>query len=175
MKKILFATLCYFIFSTCQSFAQEAGEPAGEKKGWPSVERYAFLTECIGTAKVNMSADAARFYCWCMQEKLEKKYPRIEEASKITGEDMQSLEWQREIKNCGTSGNWTLIDRSDFLTDCIQSAKDGLGTDKATMYCECMLFKLEKAYPDPVVANKLTGEDLNSPAWKKVIKGCLDF
>lgn len=175
MKKILSSSLFFLVFLTGKAFAQEAGEKAGEKKGWPSAERYAFLTECIGTAKVNMKEDAARFYCWCMQDKVEKKYPTIEEAAKITGDDMQSAEWQKEIKSCGTGSSWASKDRSDFLTNCIQSAKDGIGPDKAKIYCECMLFKLEKTYPDPADANKLTDQDLNSPAWKKVVKSCLDF
>ena len=170
MKKILITYFFITILFFCKSIAQQSGE----KKGWPSVERHAFITECIATAKVNMSEDSARFYCYCMQEKVERKYPTIEEASKISGNDMQSPEWQRDIKSC-LGGTWGSKERSGFLSNCIVSAKDGVGEGKAKTYCECMLFKIEIRYPDPADADKLTAEKLSSPEWKKILQGCLDF
>ena len=121
-----------------------------------------------------MSEDSARFYCYCLQEKVERKYPTIEEASKISGNDMQSPEWQRDIKSC-LGGTWGSKERSGFLSNCIVSAKDGVGEGKAKTYCECMLFKIEIRYPDPADADKLTAEKLSSPEWKKILQGCLDF
>ena len=47
-----------------------------------------------------MSEDSARFCCYCMQEKVERKYPTIEEASKISGNDMQSPEWKKILQGC---------------------------------------------------------------------------
>lgn len=66
-------------------------------------------------------------------------------------------------------------ERSGFLSNCIASAKDGVGEEKAKTYCECMLYKIEIRYPDPADADKLTAEKLSSPEWKKIIQGCLDF
>lgn len=84
MKKILFSCLV-LLFSTQVIKAQN-----GERKGWPSAERRGFLSECINAAKAGMSEDSARFYCWCMQEKVEKKYPTVEDAAKLTAEEMET-------------------------------------------------------------------------------------
>ena len=146
-----------------------------EKKGWPSGERYAFIVECVNAAKAGMSEDAARFYCYCMQEKVEKKYPTIEEASGLSNDERQSPAWQELIKSCRTGGSWTAKDRSDFLSNCISTAKAGIGDKKAKIYCECMLFKIETKHPDAEAAGKLTEAELASPEWKKMAQGCLDF
>jgi hypothetical protein len=172
MKKIIGYLLVSILF-VGNSFAQAGGEP--KKKGWPSVERYGFITSCIQEAKNNMSEDSARFYCYCMQDRVEKKYPAIEEASKITEADMQSAAWQKDIKKC-LGGFWTTADREAFLSNCISSAqKDGIGEEKSKSYCECMLYKVEVRYPNPLDAGKLTPEVLAMPEWKKILKGCLDF
>jgi|CXWL01.1.fsa_nt_gi hypothetical protein len=171
MKKILFTPLFIFVLFVCNSFGQEAGE----KKGWPSSERYAFISECIKEAKVSLSEDSARFYCYCMQERVEKKYPTIEEAAKITEADMQSEAWQKDIKSC-LGGFWGTAEREEFLSNCISSAQKGeISGEKAKTYCECMLYKIEIEFPNPVDAGNLTPEKLSSPEWKKIIQGCLDF
>ena len=171
MKKILLLSLFISLLFISNGFAQETGE----KKGWPSVERYGFIRECIKEAKAGMSEDTARFYCYCMQEKVEKKYPAIEEAAKITEADMLSAEWQKEIKSC-LGGSWGTADREAFLDECIAAAqKTSMSEEKSKSYCACMLFKVEMKYPDPSKAVELTTEKLDSPEWKKIVRGCLDF
>jgi len=147
----------------------------GEKKGWPSSERYAFITECIKSARKGMSEDTARFYCYCMIFKMEEKYPTVEEAASLTEEKLMSPEWQKEIQAC-LQGYWNSMDRNAFIKDCISSAKEGLGEEKAKNYCECMLYKVETRFPDPgKAATELTEEKLNSTEWKKIIQSCLEF
>lgn len=171
MKKILLSNLIAFLLLTAHSFAQQTGE----KKGWPSVERYGFITACVEEAKNNMSEDSARFYCYCMQDRVEKKYPTIEEASKITEADMQSEAWQKDIKDC-LGGFWAREEREIFLANCLESAqKGGVAEDKSKTYCECMLYKIEKKFPNPLDAAQLTAEKLATPEWKKIIQGCMDF
>jgi hypothetical protein len=172
MKKELFSSLFVLILVTCKIFAQDTTG----KKGWPSIERYSFISECIKTAKTSMSEDSARSYCYCMQEKIEKKYPTVEEAAKMTDADLNSPEWKKEIQNClKPASTWSTKDRSDFLFECIKSAKEGVGEEKAKTYCECMLFKIEKKYPNPADAGNITDETLASPDWKKMIKDCQEF
>ena len=171
MKKILLLTGAILLLFTGNIFAQ----PGTQKNGWPSVERYNFISECIKAAKAGMSEDSARFYCYCMQFKVEAKYPTIEEAGKITENDMQSPEWQKDIKTCLTGGSWSAKERSAFLSNCISSAKTGMGEEKAKNYCECMVYKVESRYPNAADAGELTTEKLNSPEWKKILQGCLDF
>ncbi len=171
MKKILLTTLIVTLLTATHSFAQQTGE----KKGWPSTERYAFLKECVIEAKNAMSEDSARFYCYCMQERVEKKYPSIEEAANITEADMGSEAWLKDIKDC-LYGFWSTEEREIFLTNCIGSAqKGGITGDKAKDYCECMLYKVEKAFPNPLDAAQLTPEKLATPEWKKILQGCLEF
>lgn len=176
MKKLLLSILLLSTFFISKSFAQAAGEPV-EKKGWPSSERADFIRECIKTAKVNMGEDSARSYCYCMQEKVEKKYPTIEAAGKITSADMQSPGWQKDIKDCiASSGTWPTIERKAFITECVKSATaGGLTEDKAKSYCSCMLFKIEKKFPNAADAGSITEETLQTPEFKKMLKDCLEF
>lgn len=171
MKKLLFSTAIIFLLLPVKIYAQKTVE----KKGWPSWERSAFIIECIKSAKAGMSEDSARSYCYCMQFKVEAKYPTIEAAGKITEADMESPEWKKDIKNCLSAGSWSSKDHTDFLSDCIGSAKERMGEEKATAYCKCMLSKVESKYPNPTNAGNLSKEKLNSPEWKKIIKECLDF
>ena len=168
-KKYILSTVVLYFFATIV-FAQSGGE----KKGWPSKERSTFIIECIGTAKKNMSTDSARFYCYCMQEKMEAKYPDIADANKITAKELASAEWVKEIKSC-IGGTWTKSEREEFVTSCINSAKASLGETKAKSYCECMMFKIEKLYPKADDAAKITAEDFKTDYWQKLIQGCLDF
>ena len=110
-----------------------------------------------------------------MQQKIETKYPTIEQAVKITEADMESAGWQQEIKNC-LGGFWATKERAAFLSSCIASSKEGGMSDvKSKNYCECMLFKIENKFPDPEDAEKLTPEIPATPEWKKIIQTCLDF
>jgi hypothetical protein len=170
MKKILFPILLMLLSPLVRLSAQ-----TGETKGWPSKERYAFISECIKAAQKGMSEDTARYYCYCMIFKMEKKYPTVEAAAGLTEDQLTSPEWQKEIQAC-LQGYWSSKDRNDFLQECIGSAKTGLGEEKAKNYCECMLYKVETLYPDTAkAAEELTEEKLNSPAWKKIIQSCLEF
>ena len=158
----------------CFIITSSVAQTAGEKKGWPSIERQSFITECIGTAKKNMSSDSARSYCYCMQEKMESKYPDIAEANKITATDLASPEWVKEIRSC-IGSTWTKKENEEFVTSCINSAKASLGETKAKNYCACMMFKIQKIYPNASDADKISAEDFKTEPWQKLIKGCLDF
>ncbi|MFN8291188.1 MAG: hypothetical protein U0U70_13105 [Chitinophagaceae bacterium] len=173
MKKrtfLLFFT--FFLFACSGLFAQQTGE----KKGWVSDDRWIFIKACIDNAREGMSADSARFYCFCMQELVEAKYPDSKDAGKITPEELQLPEWQKNIVAC-LGGFWKSAEREEFVSNCISSAKEGgIDSVKAGNYCECMLYKIEKLYPDPNKAvEALSGDALSTPFWQKLIKGCLEF
>jgi len=171
MKKIIVFPLFLILLLTQAVFSQQPPTP-GEKKGWSKEEKLEFINSCIGTAKEGMSVDSARHYCMCMQEKIEAKYPVAEDAAKLTSEDLNSPEWKREIQNC-LAGHWSDKDRSAFLGSCIDVAKGGMSESKAKSYCECMLYKVEKKFPDSADAAKLTGEELAKPEWKKAVQDCM--
>lgn len=172
LKKQLRLSLLAIVFIYTGAKAQQTGE----KKGWSSEDRHTFINSCIETAKEGMSHDSARFYCYCMEELIEHKYPNVEDVAKLQEGEFNKPEWQDKVAGC-LGGTWKSEERNVFLENCISSAKDG-GIDavKATNYCECMLFKIEKMYPDALEAGEvLSKEDLKSPAWQKLIKSCLDF
>jgi hypothetical protein len=93
MKKISLYSLLILICCCNNAFAQDSTAT----KGWTPADRSEFIVNCIRTAKVNLGEDSARTYCYCMQEKLEKKYPIAADAGKITAEDMSTPEWKKEI------------------------------------------------------------------------------
>jgi hypothetical protein len=174
MKKTIVILIagCSILFGN-DLFAQQAGDV---KKGWASSDRQLFITDCIATAVNSMSRDSARFYCYCMQEKLEKKYPDIERANKLSADDLETPEWQNAARDCITGiSSWSSADRSEFMSECVNSGKESIGEAKAKKYCECMLFKIEQRYPDPANADDLDEEKLATPEWKKIIQSCLDF
>ena len=170
MKKhisLFAASFCFFAFS---SLAQN-----GEKKSWTTPDRSKFIIECIGAAKVSMSVDSARFYCFCMMEKIEAKFPVPADADKMTTEDLNTPEMLKEIRSCITSIAWAKKDREEFITSCIDVAKANLGEAKAKTYCECMAYKVEKLYPNAADAGKLNAEELKKDIWQKIIKTCMEF
>jgi len=172
MENKLFASLLFIMLFTGKLFAQDTLM----KKGWPSEERAAFINSCINNAKASLSEDSARSYCYCMQEKIEKKYPTMADAEKITAEDLASAAWKKEIQDClKPASTWGTVDRAALISNCIANAKAGLGEEKAKSYCECMLFKIEGKYPNPPDAANITGETLKSPDWQKLIKSCMEF
>lgn len=175
MKKTIFFLFVSVLFINLSLAQTTNTAKASEKKRWPSSDRMEFITECIVSAKEGMSEDSARQYCYCMQEKVEAKYPTVEEAAHLSEDDLQLPEWQTIITNCLMNSGWGTSDRKEFMRECITSAKKSLEESKAKSYCECMLFKVEQVYPKPADASQLTTEKLNSPEWKKKIQACFDF
>ena len=97
------------------------------------------------------------------------------EADKLTTADFNTVEWQKEIKACLSGGTWTKKERDEFISSCINSAKEGgLPETKAKNYCECSQFKVEKKYPNIADLDKITEEDLKSDFWTKLMASCLD-
>ncbi len=166
MKQYLLATLLLTV--TLTAFSQDSTK----RKGWTPADRKEFITSCTGTAEAGMSKDSASYYCQCMQEKVEKKYPTMEEVSRLSDTTFLSPEWQKEVKSC--FGGWGTKDRSDFVKECVRTASAGMSEEKARSYCECMVFKVEKRFPRiDEVATKLTEAELSKPEWQKLIRECL--
>lgn len=165
----------FFLFILLLPAGSIFGQVAGSTvKGWTTKDRSEFMVECVKAAKDGLSEDSAKYYCYCMQSKIETKYPDVDEAAKITAQDLESPEWKKMVQSC-LGGYWTSQQRTTFMADCIGSAKESIGTEKAKSYCECMMFKVQMKYPDFNDTNQLTAEKLQSPEWKKLIKNCLDF
>ena len=73
-------------------------------------------------------------------------------------------------RNTSSSG-WSSTERSQFVNSCVSSAvSGGMEQSVADHYCNCMLDKLEKIYPN---ANDAGGLDVNSSEMQKMIRDCL--
>jgi hypothetical protein len=69
--------------------------------GWPQVERDAFISNCERTAiGKGSSRSVAENYCDCMLNKMETLYPDINEAAKLTEEELRSPEMEKMAKDC---------------------------------------------------------------------------
>jgi hypothetical protein len=172
-RKILFSItiLCFCI----SSVSGQGNATDSVKKSWSLADRTEFISACVNTAKTSMGTDSARYYCYCMQSKVEAKFSDPREADKLTAADFNTVEWQKEIKACLSGGVWTKKEREEFISSCINSAKENGQTEtKAKNYCECTQFKVEKRYPNTTDLDKITEEELKSDFWAKLMASCLD-
>lgn len=46
------------------------------------------------------------------------------------------------------SRSWTEKDKEQFRAGCVQNSKKEMADEKALKYCQCMLEKIMKRYPD---------------------------
>lgn len=51
---------------------------------------------------------------------------------------------------------WSAKDQKDFTESCIENAKSGIGEENAIKYCDCMMEKMMKKYPDINDAEKIS-------------------
>ena len=71
--------------------------------GWSAKDVRDFVSECVPAAAKNGLTNAqATDYCECMQQKIERQYPDINDAARI---DMESPEMQQMVQDCAPRGN----------------------------------------------------------------------
>jgi hypothetical protein len=173
MKKKFFLPITILCFCISSVWGQDNASDS-VKNSWGHADRTEFISACIKVAQPSMGTDSARYYCYCMQSKVEAKFPDPVQADKLTKDDFSSAEWKKEIKACLSGGTWTKLDREEFVSNCIRTAKEGgLSETKAKNYCECMQFKVEKRYPNADDLTKVTNDDFKSEYWQKLIASCL--
>ena len=61
-----------------------------------------------------------------------------------------------EEKKTDPSRRWASEDQEEFRKSCFENAKTGIGEAKARKYCDCMLEKVMKRYPDVNDTEKMT-------------------
>lgn len=65
---------------------------AGCKSGWTAEQKDAYMGACTGGLKDSGWEEAkAKSYCSCMMEKSEKKYPDVNDASKLTEDEKTAM------------------------------------------------------------------------------------
>ena len=65
-------------------------------------------------------------------------------------------------------GGWLPTEKEAFLETCTAEAKKGIGEEKAGPYCNCMLGKMQSAYPDAAKVDKITMSETMEMA-----RGCI--
>ncbi len=84
MKKIISA-LCLFAFAACNSSDNNGAAH------WTADEKNAFMTNCTSKAEPGMGGAAAKDYCACVFEKVEKAYPKAVDAVKLTAVELSQM------------------------------------------------------------------------------------
>ena len=93
MKHVLILFLATSILVACKN--------SSGTKAWPSKDVKDFITSCEREAiGGGLEKAKAENYCSCMQVKMEKQYPDIKDAAKVTTEDLQKPDMQAMIKDC---------------------------------------------------------------------------
>lgn len=83
----------------------DADIPEKTYSKWSKEDQEIFSDRCADEAeKKGMDIFGAAFYCDCMQEKMEERYPDPADAEKLTESDMKSPEIQQLIKYCRQDG-----------------------------------------------------------------------
>ena len=75
--------------------------------GWPQSERDAFITNCVSHAmqEGTISKTVAQNYCDCMLNKMETLYPDVQDAGKLTEEELNSPAMEKMAKDCLKTDN----------------------------------------------------------------------
>lgn len=139
-----------------------ADDPENDSKGWSKAFLRKNLSDCIAKTGSKLSASEAYIYCECMMDKVQEKYPDESDAvNKATREELAVIEI-----SCLTDQNnlqqWSVEDRSEFLSSCSLKMNESLGEAKAKNYCECMLGKIMKKSPDVNQSDNISRSLLNS-------------
>jgi hypothetical protein len=124
-----------------------------------------------------------------MQPILEKKYPTVKEANKVTTADITNDPAMKSAamkclgldnaSNNGTNGSstgtgWSDSQKQFFVKTCAAEFIKGTNNtqEQADHYCSCMADKLS-ASMSYEAANSMPDSTLNSPEWQKEILNCL--
>ena len=126
--------------------------------GWSKTYRDKFVQGCVTKASEKVSQSEAYSYCSCMAVKVEAKYPNENDVdARLTASDIESMrtgclsnsnQSNSSNDNSNNSQNWSTSDQREFMDNCTPGASKTLGTSAATDYCDCMLRKLMKEYPN---------------------------
>lgn len=93
MKHVLILLLSVSLFAACKS--------GNDGKSWPAKDKNDFITSCEREAtNGGLEKAQAVSYCNCMQVKMEKLYPKIKDAAKVTAAELQTPAMQEMIKDC---------------------------------------------------------------------------
>ena len=139
---------------------------------WSKKFRDKLTQECITKVSQKLSATEAFRYCNCLTEKVEAKYPDEDEVqSNLSQADIESMKPDclaltsvQNDRSAANSQGWTAEDQREWMNNCTPDAGKTLGAAAANNYCDCMMRKLIKEYPDPKDIGSVSQTHLNALA-----------
>lgn len=78
MKKLFVCGAIMLALSSCKS-------------GWTSAQKDEFIKTCTSAASGSMGEQKAKDYCSCMEPKVEAKYPKAEDAGKMSTDEATTM------------------------------------------------------------------------------------
>ena len=128
-------------------------------KKWSKTYWNKIFKELTGYAEKNNVPNGYIFnYVSCVITSLEQKFPnenvdpQNEEAQKILKSCESEYSNSQPNSNSSNSNNstkvWSAADQQEFLDNCVPGASKSLTPRAGKDYCNCMLQKLMKEYPD---------------------------
>jgi len=76
---------------TIQEKPTEREVPIDRKGTWGKADRFAFLDNCVKSAKTSMGDEKANVYCSCVLEQVEGRYQTAEDALKLDVNEMMEM------------------------------------------------------------------------------------
>ena len=148
--------------------------------GWSKEFLSKNLKDCISKAGNTMAAADAYSYCDCMMNKIQKKYPKENDAgTKFTKEELavfrnaclpspitQNNKKSKPVNSVAVT--WSAADQTQFMDNCRPRVIKVLGAGGANNYCDCIMKKLIQEYPDSKEVDKVSEAHL-----KKLASDCL--
>jgi hypothetical protein len=152
--------------------------------GWTKEEEEKWMNACIKGGEDNQRN---RAICSCVLQKAEKKYATYAEEERV-GTNAEGRQWGQECANGidggntpplgntndnNNHGNWTDQQHQQYVQACVNTAmrNQGVTTQRANAYCECMTRKIEKKYGF-AEASQLTTADFQTEEMQNAITDC---
>ena len=139
---------------------------------WSKKFRDKLTQECITKVSETVSATEAFRYCNCLTIKVEAKYPDEDEVqSNLSQADIESMKPDclaltsvQNDRSAGNSPGWSAEDQREWMDNCTPEAGKTLGRAAANDYCDCVMKKMMKEYPDAKDVGSVSQTHLNALA-----------
>jgi len=134
-----------------------------QKWGWTQDDRKRNFYVCIMEASKFAIEIKARAYCACVLEKIELKYPNINDYEVLAKQGQKKMieVLQQDITNCATqfinnpndlvadSMAWTKANEALFKYNCVERINKDAGKQlNGDKFCECYLDKIKYKFPN---------------------------
>lgn len=134
-----------------------------QQEEWSKEEQTTFISNCIEGAKTGMDEKTSTDYCSCMLEKMMSNYSSLEASSKITIGEIQVMASDCtgiQLDEDSIEDEWTQVEKDNFISGCVETAKINLEEKVAVQHCNCILEKIIEKYSTPKKSLNLNEEEV---------------